>query len=929
MRSNARSAMVGRADQLATVRRIAAGAAVREPGLAVVVGEAGIGKTRLVEELAGELAGHGVLVLRGTCSPIAGRELTLGPFIEVLRDLQRALPTVELDTLIGSWSTMESARTFDAVVAVIARAADSRPVLVVIEDLHWADRSSSELLEYLLRRLRQEQLAIVVTVRTDDLAYEEVRGFVADLLRHPMATRVSLSRLGPAEVEEQLRGLDPAGDLTESRVGRIVDLSDGVPLLVEELHAAGDRELEEVADQLLAHRISALPADARAVVDAASLAVTPPRDADLASVVTLDDAAFDAGLAVAIASGVLVRRRHTVDFRHALLREATEALLLPHVARSLHRCWAEVADVQPANLAQAITRAHHRSEAGQADLALDACLEAMQHSDLAGAFPENHQVLLKAIELWPRVGDAEARTGMDLAQLLSDAAESAIVGGIGDEEVRRDLLRRASAALPPEAPPERTAWLDIVWNWSSDGTYLALPELLRTVAAIPPDPPSRFRYWACQEAAEGLIGEGRFDEAEPFVEELLVMAEGRTATVDGLRFEAGLQSGRGQREVAVGTARKAVQLAERMGWYLGRSRSRRTLAGTLWRVGDIPGAVRATQEAVGLLGGEQPGPIPAEWGIHANNLVELLMEVGRWPEAHDMATRVLAADTLWPGQHEWALLSLAALASREGTHPPDGSLGDDNPSELWSALFRAEACAARQDLAGVRAATRPGLEAEHGPHESPNVHPFLCVVAQAEADLGAETNDPWVAERVTHLLDLVPPTNPWESAYAAQTRADLARCRGAADPETLSAVVDLWRHTCVPFRLGWALVRLGESHTSAGKNDLAREALDEAVGIGAGLGAAPLVDAAYAVGRRARIRLTAPRDSTHLGLTAREEEVLMLLAEGATNTSIAGRLSISPKTASVHVTHILEKLGVATRGEAAAWAYRHGLVDLT
>jgi DNA-binding NarL/FixJ family response regulator len=170
-----------------------------------------------------------------------------------------------------------------------------------------------------------------------------------------------------------------------------------------------------------------------------------------------------------------------------------------------------------------------------------------------------------------------------------------------------------------------------------------------------------------------------------------------------------------------------------------------------------------------------------------------------------------------------------------------------------------------------------------------------------------------------------------EVAYTSQIRADLARRRGEDSAKMWSGVVDRWRETGLTFRLGWALVRLGEARASAAQSAQARQALDEAVNIGTELGARPLLETAQAVGRRAHLRLASSmRGSTDasetMGLTTRELEVLRLVAQGASNGRIAEQLFISPKTASVHVSHILEKFGVSTRGEAAAVAHRRGLV---
>ena len=211
--------------------------------------------------------------------------------------------------------------------------------------------------------------------------------------------------------------------------------------------------------------------------------------------------------------------------------------------------------------------------------------------------------------------------------------------------------------------------------------------------------------------------------------------------------------------------------------------------------------------------------------------------------------------------------------------------------------------------------------------------PLLSVVARREADLAAD-GDPapdagaWVTSRVEHLLALAPPRNDRDRAWEATIRADLARRVGRDDHESWSCAVAAWRKVVRPHELAWVLLRSGQQ-TAAGHATEARRALAEALTIGESLGAQPLVDAVLAAGRQARLRLTpTTAPAATLGLTDREVDVLRLVAEGLPNAAIGQRLFISPKTVSVHVSHILDKLGAANRGEAAAAAHRHGITAI-
>ena len=228
----------------------------------------------------------------------------------------------------------------------------------------------------------------------------------------------------------------------------------------------------------------------------------------------------------------------------------------------------------------------------------------------------------------------------------------------------------------------------------------------------------------------------------------------------------------------------------------------------------------------------------------------------------------------------------------------------------------------RSALADDRVAINPGL-----------LYPLLSVVARTVADRAAiegdDGDDPelggWAAARIGHLLEVAPPRNDRDRAWEATIRADLARRLARDRPEDWSGAVAAWRGLDQPHPLGWTLLRWGVAEASVGHPTDARRALAEALTIGEALGATPLVDTVLAAGRQARLRLSpATAPAGRLGLTERELNVLRLVAEGLPNAAIGQRLFISPKTVSVHVSHILDKLGVATRGEAAATAHRQG-----
>ena len=267
------------------------------------------------------------------------------------------------------------------------------------------------MLDYLVRSMREEKLAVVLTVRTDDPAYDDVSEYVAELGSLRRATRVDLTRLGPEDVAAQVLELRDAGSTGPADVERITEVSGGVPLLVEELVAAGTHHLDELADRLLGHRLRHLSTTARSVVDAAAVALVELRPTDLATVVDLSPEDFDAGLAAAVLAGVLVRRAGRVEFRHALLREAAVAALPPTRASRMHRAWAERLEHRVRGLPEAVAVAQHWTAGDRPAPALRAWRRAATLAAQISAYPEQMRMLREAAELWPEVPPEERPRG--------------------------------------------------------------------------------------------------------------------------------------------------------------------------------------------------------------------------------------------------------------------------------------------------------------------------------------------------------------------------------------------------------------------------------------------------------------------------------------------------------------------------------------
>ena len=958
--------MVGREVQLAALRRVTTSAAGGEPGAALVLGEAGIGKTRLVNELIDQLGRGDVCVLRGHCTAAGSRDVPLGPFLDVVRDLRRALGPGRFDAVaggrltdvrrllpeleeqpVGGPVTLSPTHIQAATAGLLREAALERPLLVVLEDVHWSDESSRDVLDYLVRSMREESLAVVLTVRTDDPAYDDVSEYVAELGSLRRATRVDLTRLGPEDVAAQVLELRDAGSTGPADVERITEVSGGVPLLVEELVAAGTHQLDELADRLLGHRLRHLSLTARSVVEAAAVARVELRPADLATVVDLSPEDFDAGLTAAVLAGVLVRRAGRVEFRHALLREAAVAALPPTGASRMHRAWAERLEHRVRGLPEAVAVAQHWTAGDRPAPALRAWRRAATLAAQVSAYPEQMRMLREAAEVWPQVPPEERPPDTDLAAILTGAAEAGILG-LGRQDASQELLKAARAALPADAPAARRAWLDIQWDrtlWHQDGP-LTWEQAVATVGDIPAEPVSRERALACLWAGGGCLRAAQVDQAHPLAAEAVLVAQsiGDTELLARAKaMMARVETALGDDARAIATAQEASRLADHTSNLNAREQALHVLANTLDTAGRTQEATRAIEQLVELLGGDEPGGIPAGWGMATTNLAEGLMELGRWHEADKALERVLSEPDL-PEYVFWFAARLRDhLALWRGRPLPDRTGSPADPrrhpgpdtdvEDLLPARYTYLEVAARHEPDAVPYLVRSAL-AEGGVAINLGLlYPLLSVIARTVADRATIDDgvDPelggWAAARIEHLLEVTPPRNDRDRAWEATIRADLARRLARDRPEHWSRAVAAWREVDQPHPLGWTLLRSGVAEASVGHLTDARRALAEALTIGEALGATPLVDTVLAAGRQARLRLSpATAPAATLGLTERELDVLRLVAEGLPNAAIGKRLFISPKTVSVHVSHILDKLGVATRGEAAATAHRQGVL---
>jgi DNA-binding NarL/FixJ family response regulator len=963
---------VGRETELAALTATLEAALAGDPAIVLLSGEAGVGKTRLVEEAAGRANTAGARVLAGSCIEMGGEGLPFGPLAQVLRALMRETSPEELDAFIGPARSElaqvlpdldpdsaprtsplgegGTARLLELVVGVIARIAADRPLMFVIEDLHWADRSTLDLVALLVRALRTDRVLVVVSFRSDELHRSHpLRPLVTEWERVRAVQRIELDRLERPEVARQLEailGVAPTARL----VDQVHERSEGNAFLVEEILEAvqGGADPDQLPlslrDVLLA-RVERLDRSTQRLLRIAAAGGRTVSDRLLAAAAGLEEAELDAALRDAVEHHVLVvdETERGYAFRHALTRDAIYGDMLPRERARIHTAYGEALSADPAlaggNVAVAAALALHWSAAHDLPRALVACVDAAQLA--AGYAPaEALRHLEQALEIWPQVPDAAERTGIDVVEALRRAGLSAYAAGALDRSLA--MFDEALAELGADADPERRALLmeaRAATVLDSGREAEARLDLERAAALLPDDRPSDARAVVLTALASqrGVVGdfEGALAAAEQAVAATTgVGAPGREAAA---RMMLGmalvyLEGDRGLRELEA-----ALRLAEEADDHAIALRGHVNLSDTLLSLGRSHESVEVAERGMELAA--RVGLTRSVYGVLvAINLTEAQFHTGRWDDADRGLTRAMDNGPASPFasvilDHRARIAALAgryedARGDLDAAHrllPPREGV----QYSVARAFAAAEMARARGDAASARKDLLGALEHEAAAPVARYAWQLVWLGLRVEA----EASEP-APEQVAALEALsreLSATTPPALAYRALADAESARVAGRAANWTEAIAAS--RRTEDPYLLAYALLRQAEVACATADRDSASEAVAEAARLGAALGAAPLLEEARALARRARLRIeadapeaeTAKAGIDAFSLTQREREVLELLADGRSNPQIAAELFISRKTASVHVSNILGKLGVASRGEAAAMAHRLGL----
>jgi DNA-binding NarL/FixJ family response regulator len=969
---------VGRSGQLAELEAAYRDAAEGRPSIALVGGESGVGKSRLADELKRHARESGARVLAGDCVELGEDELPYAPLLSALRPLVRDEdPALEqlappyraaIDAIMPGLGSGHAAgdatqsRVFEALLALLESLGEDAPVVLVVEDLHWADSSTRSFIGFLARTVCTERLLVVGTYRSDELHRRHpLRPLLAELSSDQFARLLDLPRFTPEELAEQLEGI-LAGRPDAELVERIYSRSEGNALYTEEILAAGldgRGALPPTLRDALMLRVDRLSPKAQELLR--WLACQAAADHSLlAAVPGIEPAELRDALREAVASHIVVTLPdETYAFRHALLREVVYDDLLPGERTELHAALASALEerIEGGEGGAHITAqaAHHWFAAGDQPRALAAATRAAVAAERVNAFGEAQALFERALGLWERVEDPEQATGLDEVELLRRAASSA--DQAGDPARQEALLRRALGLVDVKANPGLAATLRERLSqslWSQHEQDASVETMQEGLALLPEGEPSPERAKLLSQLARRRMLQARLAESEECAREAIAVARAvghREAEAIALNALGTAMGGRGETDAGVKHLRESLELA--------REENLSMEEGGAWiNIADILSLAGRTEEALdvarqGLEAGLTSPWRSADWLRLA--ISEYSFQLGDWDEAEAAipgASRrhtggifiywQLCRAQLALGRGDLALAQEAIAALREAT------AGSTEPQFLGPyGVMSSELALRAGDLEAARQAIDEALDRiEYCSEDVVRISVLAVAGLRVEADAGELARDrrddealALVRARADALLERVrlAADSGWavQKPQLATAEAEYARATGGDSGSLWAEAAARWDALRRPYQSSYTRWREAEALMAASDREGATRAANEALESARRLGSAWLVDEIGSLAARARLQLggeeapvaaAAEEPEDPFGLTARERDVLDLVAAGATNREIGERLHMAEKTASVHVSRILAKLNVRSRTEAAAVAHRQGLV---
>jgi DNA-binding CsgD family transcriptional regulator/tetratricopeptide (TPR) repeat protein len=972
--------LIGRSVELERLSSLIGLGTSERPSTAVLVGgDAGVGKTRLIAELIAAVNGSGGQASAGHCVDLGDSPLPYLPFTQILGRLssdspaqaealvhrrpalRRLMPATGNDAEENPQLTAtDRSNLFDAVAAIFDHLASSEQLLWVLEDVHWADRSTREMITYLLSHPPVNPATLIMTYRLDDLHRRHpLRPVLGEWGRLPGVERITVPPLGEPEVRGMVRVLQ-GSVLGESDVAAIVSRAEGNPFFVEELVVAsggGSRVLPADLSDLLLVRVDSLEETARTVVKAASVAGREVSHGLLAAVAGVDDADLDAALRAAVDAKVIVATSgDRYSFRHALLSEAVYGDLLPGERVRLHAAYARALAGHPTAGTAADLARHARGAHDQVTAARASVWAGNEASTLA-APDEALGQYEAAIGILAEIGPAAPEmTGIDPIDVTVRASDAAMVAGQPIRALK--LLQDQLSALPGDTSPEDRARLlralagaALVVDSGLDVRAIAFEAL----SLIPADPPSRLRAELLAILARAHFDIDRRDVVTLATEALdlarrLHLPEVATEAAITL---ARLQQGDEDLEVSAMQLADAATDARTAGEHDAELRAIFNLGSVKFEAGRLTEALPAYQEAL-----ERSIQLRLPWtpyAIVARAMIAVVYYMqGSWLEVEHITSTAGESPPEFP---EMLLRSawLAVLAARgdDAGLEAVASLREWYDKDGLIAIFAGTAAidiyGDRGDIAGAVKAHQHAVESVTSlwrvPTFDARVRLSALLLGQLAADAArtpGESRKDLLAlsaaladaaeEAARYSRSMHRYVGPEARAWSDRVSAEHLRLRwqcGIDIPssgemvDAWQAVVDRFEHLGHRFETARSQVRLAAALHAAGREKDAAAMRIQAEATALRLGSQPLL---RELGR-SPAGGSDPSDRQAKSLTARELEVLRLVSVGRSNREIADQLYISVKTASVHVSNILAKLGAQSRTEAVAIARRLGVIQ--
>ncbi|GAA2692544.1 helix-turn-helix transcriptional regulator [Actinoplanes palleronii] len=961
---------VGRAAELTALEGALDDAALGTPRTVLIAGEAGVGKSRLLEEFEERCTGRDLLLARGSCVSVGAGELPYSPWLAAMQAVEAEVGAQALvEGARGEQATLAAlipaltdpgrpreggqlarAHLFSQFLELLGRLAGKHPLVLLLEDLHWADTSSLDLLLFLSRNLRRVPVLLAATFRTDELNEDSRHRVVfGELIRGRSSTYLELDRFGRDELATLLRA---AGPVEEAVVTRVHDRSGGNAFLAQEILAAEHRNpggpMPDHLRDLLMMRVDGLSEEGQQIVGVVAAAGRPVSGALLEAASGLPGPALRSGLRDAVTSQVLIRTEDCFQLRHSLTAETFYQDLLPGERAGLHRAVATALaassgrDVSPIDQAEL---AHHWFHGRKDDDALFWTVRAARSAATVHAYAEARRQYGRVLDLWRRVPDAAALCETTYPRLLDEAAE--VFDYAGDPQRAVELTGEALQVVGGDGDAQVLAGLHehlARLRWRANDTPGAMASA-RQAVALAGDRPGQ----AGATYARVLMLSGHYRQAREEAEAALSRAASAVdrgyllVTLGTVRFLLG------EREAGVDQLREGLALAESTDSKENILRAYTNLTYCLQMLNRLEEGLDLARRGCDLAAGF--GLRMTTGMVLVGNAADILLDLGRWDEIEkligdmlpDGATEdlplyiqyVRAEVCVARDEREDARAMLEMVMSRSA-----GKTDQDFVGHTYAALASLEI--ADGNWRAARRAVDEGL-AKLGDGEGvfPALRLAVCgLQAAGEAAEQARRTTPPTADRwlswaealagrvATAMAELRRPGGgralPVAEALGLVAAAELLRVRDEPQEAAWGAVVSTWAELGHPYPEAQARLRLATCLLRRGATAALHREVAVAARLAAGLGARRLTRDLTELAALGGVALTeelppapAPVKEPDLGLTRREVQVLDLIALGYTNARIARSLDIAEKTVSVHVSNILAKLGAANRWEAA------------